>query len=152
AGVPAASGTATCTVTVSDAESRKADKVMTINVLPPPLPPLNLTTAQLAAGQQGAAYSQQLAAAGGKPPYAWSVAAGALPTGLALNAASGLMSGMPTAAGGVVVTLTVRDQDGRSINGGLTIKVTDPATVPAISSVKYKAGKKLMVWGDRFNE
>ena len=239
AGLPTASGAATCTVTVSDAQSRRADQVMTITVLPPPTPPLDLTTAQLAAGQQGVAYNQSLAAAGGKPPYAWSIAegslpaglalnptggaisgtpsvsgtfnitlavtdadvhtarkaftitvsppqlsmqlatlieatvgqafsylpaaaggrqpyswaisAGALPAGLALNTASGLISGTPTAAGSFVMTVTVRDADSRSVGGGLTIKVIDPATVPAITSVKYKGGKKLMVFGDRFN-
>jgi Putative Ig domain len=238
-GVPMASGAATCTVTVNDGQSRRADKVMTITVLAPPSPPLDLTTAQLAAGQQGVAYNQSLAAIGGKPPYLWSIAEGSLPAGLALNAtggaisgmpsvsgtfnitvavadaeahtarkaftltvnppaltmqlatlieatvgqafsylpaaaggrqpygwtitmgalpsgltlntASGLIAGTPTAAGSFVMAVTVRDQDGRSVGGSLTIKVIDPATVPAITSVKYKGGKKLMVFGERFN-
>ncbi|HJQ26003.1 MAG TPA: putative Ig domain-containing protein [Blastocatellia bacterium] len=239
AGLPIATGTATCTVTVSDAQSRRADQVMTITVHAPPTPPLDLTTAQLVAGQQGVGYNQSLAAAGGKPPYTWSIAdgslpaglalnatsgsisgtpnvsgtfnitvavadaeahavrkaltltvnapaltmqlatlveatlgqafsylpaaaggrqpyswaitAGALPAGLTLNAASGAISGTPTAAGSFAVTVTVRDADGRSAGGSLTIKVTDPATVPAITNVKYKGGKKLMVFGERFN-
>ena len=62
---------------------------MAITVLAPPSPPLDLTTAQLVAGQQGVAYNQPLAAIGGKPPYLWSIAEGSLPAGLALNATGG---------------------------------------------------------------
>lgn len=40
----------------------------------------------LPAGQVGVAYSDQLAASGGSPPYTWSVTAGALPGGLQLEA------------------------------------------------------------------
>ncbi|MBN1543751.1 hypothetical protein JW992_16530, partial [candidate division KSB1 bacterium] len=42
----------------------------------------------LADGQTGQAYSQILAASGGTPPYTWSIASGALPDGLSLNAST----------------------------------------------------------------
>ena len=99
----------------------------------------------------GQAFSYLPAAAGGRQPYSWAITMGALPAGLTLNTASGLIAGTPTAAGSFVMMVTVRDQDGRSVGGRLTIKVIDPATVPAITSVKYKGGKKLMVFGERFN-
>src|SRR5205085_2065496 len=236
AGTPTATGAGTCTLSVTDAQSHKADQVMLITVL---APPLDVMTTQMVAGQQGVAYSQTLTAAGGRPPYAWSFTAGALPAGLSLNSASGAISGMPgaagtfnltvavtdadsrrasrafsliinapqltlqvatlidalmgrsfsyqpaaaggrspytwaitsgalpagltlnvstglisgtpTAAGSFVAGITVRDAANRSAIASLPIKVTDPATVPLITNVKYKGGKKLVISGDRFN-
>ncbi len=44
-------------------------------------------------------YSQQFTASGGTAPYTYSVFSGALPSGLTLNPATGLVSGTPTLAG-----------------------------------------------------
>lgn len=60
---------------------------------------LEVTSSALPAGQVGAAYSAQLAGAGGLGPYTWSVSSGSLPAGLNLNAATGAISGTPTGAG-----------------------------------------------------
>src|SRR5436309_13364424 len=92
AGTPTATGAATCTVMVSDGQSHKADKVMTITVLPPPL---DLMTGQLVTGQQSLSYNQQLAAAGGTPPSPWSFATAALSAGLVRNVTIGAFSGWP---------------------------------------------------------
>ncbi|KAA2265841.1 hypothetical protein F0L68_04025 [Solihabitans fulvus] len=53
------------------------------------------------------AASLQLNASGGTSPYSWS--ASGLPTGLSINASSGLISGTPSATGSFSVTATVRD-------------------------------------------
>ena len=45
----------------------------------------------------------------------------------------------------------MRDPDNRSASASLPIKVIDPATIPAISKVKYKPGKKLVILGERFD-
>lgn len=68
-----------------------------------PLPPATI----------GLAYSVPLGAAGGVPPYRWSISAGALPTGLTM-ATTGLISGTATEAG--VFNFTIRVTD----NGGAT--------------------------------
>jgi hypothetical protein len=132
AGAPSATGAVTVTVTVTDAQSHKADKVMTITVLPPPL---DLMTGQLITGQQGLAYNQQLAAAGGKPPYTWSIATGALPAGLALNAMSGMISGTPSLSGTFNVTIAVADADSRTMRKAFALAINAPQLTLQIATL-----------------
>src|SRR6185312_15133152 len=47
----------------------------------------------------GVPYSAALTAQGGSAPYVWSVTAGALPTGLSLDASTGTVAGTPTTVG-----------------------------------------------------
>jgi hypothetical protein len=67
------------------------------------------TTSPLPAGTVGASYTATLAASNGTPPYTWSVITGSLPGGLTLNAATGAITGTPTAAGTSSFTVQVRD-------------------------------------------
>jgi hypothetical protein len=60
---------------------------------------VDITTRSLPAGAQGIAYLAQIEASGGTPPYTWSVAAGSLPPGLALQPSSGAISGSPASPG-----------------------------------------------------
>ncbi|MGH9935773.1 MAG: putative Ig domain-containing protein, partial [Blastocatellia bacterium] len=55
------------------------------------------------------AYNQTIAATGGASPYNFSVSAGALPTGLTLNATTGALSGTPTTAGNYSFSVRVTD-------------------------------------------
>src|SRR6266849_3179183 len=76
---------------------------------PTPTPSaLSITTTSLAPGQTGQQYSLTLAATGGTPSYTWSISSGTLPTGLALGAASGQISGTPTATGQFSFTVAVK--------------------------------------------
>jgi hypothetical protein len=59
-------------------------------------------------GTAGTAYSLTLAASGGTPVYTWSVSE-PLPSSLALNASSGVISGTPAVAGTAGFTLRVTD-------------------------------------------
>ena len=61
--------------------------------------PLNVTTTSLPGGAVNVSYSATLTASGGTTPYTWSIASGALPTGLSLNASTGAITGTPTATG-----------------------------------------------------
>lgn len=84
---------------------------------------LEITTTTLPGGKVGTAYSQTLLSAGGTASRTWSVTTGALPAGLALNAATGVISGTPTAAGTVNFTVQVVDDGSTIAQKALTIVV-----------------------------
>ena len=63
-------------------------------------------------GEVGVRFRSTLGAAGGVTPRTWSVATGSLPPGLALNAATGAITGLPTTAGGYALTFAVTDASG----------------------------------------
>ncbi len=72
------------------------------------LTPLSIPVTSLPDAPLGQAYEQSLAASGGTPPYAWSIASGALPAGLTLSAV-GTISGTPTTLSQTSLTVQVTD-------------------------------------------
>ncbi len=72
------------------------------------LTPLSIPVTSLPDAPIGQAYGQSLAASGGTPPYAWSIASGALPDGLTLSAL-GTISGTPTTLSQTSLTVQVTD-------------------------------------------
>jgi hypothetical protein len=75
---------------------------------------VTISPTKLPNGAAGAAYSQTLTASGGVSPYTWSISAGALPTGLALNATTGDISGTPTTPGTFNFTVKATDSANNS--------------------------------------
>lgn len=71
-------------------------------------PVISISPASLPSGRIGAAYSQTLSASGGTGPYTFSVQSGSLPAGLTL-APTGLLSGVPVAAGSPTATILATD-------------------------------------------
>jgi hypothetical protein len=99
-----------------------------------PTAELAITTASLPGGTVGVAYTQTLAATGGKAPYQWSLGAGqSLPAGLALSAA-GVVSGSPTASGDFSVGVRVTDAGARTSahTYAVTIAAGLDVTVPNV--------------------
>lgn len=112
--------------------------------------PLAVTTSALPPGYLGQAYVALdvpeasninnahaspfcLEAQGGSAPYAWAVAAGRLPLGLALSPA-GALTGTPTSAGQFSFTLRVTDHAGHSARRAFTLAVTQaPSSAFAFS-------------------
>lgn len=81
------------------------------------------TTSPLTAAKIGVAYSKTLVATGGGP-YSWSLTVGTLPTGLNLNAATGVISGTPTVGGSKTFTVKVVGAGGASATKQFTLNVT----------------------------
>lgn len=71
----------------------------------------------------GLSYSQALIVSGGTGPYTWSITSGALPAGLSLDAATGIISGTPTAIGTTDITFEVTDSSGNTASQALFITV-----------------------------
>lgn len=71
--------------------------------------PLAIITTSVPPGHPGASYTTTLQANGGIPPYKWSIASGALPSGLRLHRKTGVISGKPTENGAFDFTVQVTD-------------------------------------------
>jgi Bacterial Ig-like domain (group 3)/IPT/TIG domain len=106
---------------------------------------LTLTSTPSTTTQMGQAYSQGNVAAGGTAPYTYAISAGTIPTGAALNTATGLVSGTLTTAGGFSYTVKATDSGGvpqiatQTVNGTITTGVT--ATSIASSLNPSQAGQ-----------
>lgn len=90
-----------------------------------------LTTAVL-----GQAYSFTLATSGGRTPFAWSVTSGTLPSGLALDAITGAITGTPLTTGTSSFTVTVAGAIGTPGSKAFTLLVS-PETMPSGRSRRY---------------
>lgn len=97
---------------------------------------LTVTTTSLPNGLIGSQYSAILAATGGLPPLTWSLTSGSLPGGLALDASTGAITGLPTAtADHTPLTFMVQDSgtpaQSQSVN--LLLSVSPAAISVALS-------------------
>ncbi|WP_233271958.1 autotransporter domain-containing protein [Paraburkholderia acidiphila] len=124
------SGPDSFTYTATNSGGTSAPATVTITV---GAPTLSITPATLTAPTVGVAYSQTLTASGGNAPYTYSVAAGALPAGLSLNAATGVLSGTPAAAG--TSSFTVAAKDSSTGTGAVTAQRAYTLTVNASTAV-----------------
>jgi large repetitive protein len=140
-GTPTTAGTFTFTAAVTDANGARATRDFSLTVAAG----LTITTApQLPSAVPGAPYSATLAAAGGRPPYTWSISAGSLPAGVTLNSSSGVVSGTPSIVGTYNFTASVTDSASVTAQKAFTLTVapgltfTTAAALPdAIAGTPY---------------
>lgn len=121
-GTPSGNGTTvTLTFSVIDSFGGSSQKSLPITIL---IEPTITTNSPLPTGEVGKAYSKTLTFLGGTPPIRWSIPAGALPQGLTLNAATGLISGTPTrVTSPTILTFRATESTGRSAIKQLSIAV-----------------------------
>jgi RHS repeat-associated protein len=103
----------------------------------PALPPdvqLQIVTSSLEDGMAGQSYSYPLSANGGTEAYTWSITNGSLPSGLNLNASTGVISGTPTTAyGPALITVQVTDSSSPQKTDTATLSLTISSSgVPSV--------------------
>lgn len=91
--------------------------------------PLAISSTSLPGGTQNQNYSGTLNATGGTAPYTWS-ATGSLPSGLALVAGTGVISGSPTAIGTASFTVKVKDSSNPAQTSSLQLSIAIVAPPP----------------------
>ncbi len=116
-GTPTAAGTFSVSVTVTDSAGAKASGSFSVTINPSSLA---VTTSSFPSGALTSAYSANLSATGGTPPYTWS--AGGLPAGITASS-SGVLSGTPTSPGAFTVSVTVKDSAGVSASANLSLTI-----------------------------
>ena len=84
---------------------------------------LSITSPSLPGGTISTPYYALLTANGGITPYTWSITSGSLPAGLSLNPSSGLVSGVPGAAGLSSMTVQVKDADNNMASQVVTLNI-----------------------------
>lgn len=102
----------------------------------------SIRTEALATGSAGSPYEATLDVYGGEAPLLWSLAGGALPTGVTLSPA-GTISGAPAAKGVSTFAVSVEDARGRSATRELSLDVRGPK--PVVAAAVYKPNRKLTV-------
>jgi hypothetical protein len=123
AGTPTTVGTFTFTMRVTDYGGHEATQSFSLTVHPA----LQIIATTLAAGTVGVAYSHDLIATGGVPPYSWFIATGQLPPGMYLGATSpdfnNVLTGTPTQAGTFNFTMQVQDSQDNWASGTVTVTI-----------------------------
>ena len=131
AGTATTAGTSSFTIKVTDAVSQSATKAATIVVAARP----SLAFPAPPSGQASVAYSDTLTVTGGTGPFAWSVSAGSLPSGLTLNASTGVLSGTPATAGSFAFTVQVSDAFAATATEAVTLVIgSGPLVIAATAS------------------
>lgn len=135
-GTPTSAGGYTFTVTATDSASPPASDSVAISITISPAPTVPTFTASSppATGAVGIAYSGYTFAASGTAPITFSVASGALPSGLTLTSA-GVLGGTPTSAGTYTFTVDATNSAGSDSTSALTITISVDGT-PADSIVE----------------
>ncbi len=140
-GTPTAAGTYNFVVQAKDASNvpytaTANESITIVNYVAP----LAVTGGAQPAGVVGSPYSTALQASGGVTPYTWSISGGALPGGLTINSATGVISGTPTTAGSFSFTVQVKDVTGRTATATASIAITSPVSALVLTTAALPNG------------
>jgi uncharacterized protein YhjY with autotransporter beta-barrel domain len=132
-GTPGAPGSSGFTIGATDSLGNVGNRPYTVNI---GTNSLTVSPATLPAAQAGRPYSQTVIASGGTAPYTYSIIVGALPAGLTLNPANGLISGTPTSTGAAAFTVQALDINGNTGSRAYAFTSrSNPATDPEVQAL-----------------
>ena len=133
-GTPTVFGTFSITITVADVAGASSSRILSLILSDVP----TVDSGTLPDWTINRVYpNQQITGTSGTAPYTFSVSAGTLPTGLALNANTGVISGTPTATGTKSFTIRIQDALGAAATQNFSITI-NPA--PNITTASPLAG------------
>ncbi len=138
AGTPTVLGQSEFTVRITDGNVRYDTKSLRLNVVAPvAIAPVRQPPAAV-----GSDFRLAITATGGVGPYTWSVAPGVtLPRGLALDPATGVIAGIPRAAGSFPITVAAADTSGSSATLDLTLAIAARLAIVTRSLPAAKVGR-----------
>ena len=138
-GTPQSSGTFNLTLAIGDSGTPKQTQTanMTLNIAQAPTP-LSLQVLGPMTAITGQSFQTTLDATGGTPGYEFKIASGNLPSGLALNSSTGVLTGIPSGSGTSQFVVAASDhstpQQTTSASVALTIVPVLTVMVPSIPS------------------
>jgi hypothetical protein len=116
-GTPITTGTSNFTITATDGHIAGLTGSLGYTLTVSPALSLTLSPAALPGATVNSAYSATLTATGGSGTSSFAVTAGSLPSWLALNGSTGVLSGTPTVTGTFSFTITATDSSIAGLTG-----------------------------------
>lgn len=130
-GTPTTVGTFNFTITATDANGCLGSRAYTVAMAGAgACPVITMSPNTLAPGNVGLTYLQTISASGGTAPYTYTVSSGTLPNGLAINATTGVISGVPTTAGLFNFTIGATDASAGLCPGSRAYSILIAAAIP----------------------
>ncbi|HWJ31763.1 MAG TPA: Ig domain-containing protein [Gaiellaceae bacterium] len=137
-GTPTATGDFTFKVRVTDG-TRAATQAFALTVVQQ----LKIAAVTVPSGEVSVPFSVKPSANGGKAAYKWSAAS--LPAGIAIDPATGELSGRPSVAGSFPVKLTVTDSLGFSATTDVTLTFAEKLSIVSRALKAAKVGRAFSV-------
>lgn len=139
-GTPTEGGDFYFTVTATNSINNYSDSQnLVLHIVPTPIPP-TITTESLANGTVGLIYNEMLTATG-DPSIRWLVIDGALPAGLKLDTASGVISGTAAVEGTYTFTIAADNSVIPYALKEFSITVVPTPVTPTITTTGLPSGK-----------
>ena len=137
-GTPVGSGVFAVRLQATDTSNASTTEPLSITVKPP----LAISTpSPLPEGTVRVGYSFNFSASGGSPDFTWSVGPG-VPTGLTLNRATGVLSGVPGAAGSFTFRIQATDRAQFSVTKTFSTTILSTSELgTSVGSLAFSAGE-----------
>lgn len=137
-GTATKSGSFTFLITAVDGNGCTGSLLYSIDVNAATCPTITLSPTSLPDGTLGVAYDQTVTPSGGTAPYNFSIN-GSIPSGILLNTSTGELSGIPTATGDFLFSVSATDTNGCHTSGPYLVHIVcptitlSPAALPAVT-------------------